>query len=296
MIEVEALPPDALAALLHFYADAGVDVLVEDEAQDRFAAFAVESQARAGRVSEGRPAASPLPSPLSGQRPARGTGDTPRPTGAATQPLPLPDQEAVAEARRVAAMASTLDELRLAVEGFTHCGLKRGARSTILASGECRTGIMVIGGVPGSDEDSGGTAFAGRSGALFERMLAAIGLKRDDVAALAALPWRPPGNRQPTQAEMDICRPFVERQIALCAPKLVLVLGNFATRYLIDPGAAMHLVRGEWREIGVEGVAVPALPSLHPEDLLRAPASKRLAWQDLLAFRLKLEALGLMPA
>lgn len=292
MIEVEALPPHALAALLHFYADAGVDVLLEDEAQDRFAAFAAEQQARSSRMAEARPAAASAP----GQRPARGGGDTPRPQGAATQPLPLPDQEAVAEARRVAAMAQTLDELKEAVEGFTHCGLKRGARSTILATGECRTGIMVIGGVPGSDEDSGGTAFAGRSGALYERMLGAIGLKRDDVASLAALPWRPPGNRQPTQAEMDVCRPFVERQIALCKPKIVLVLGNFATRYLIDPAAVMHLVRGEWRELGVEGTAIPAMPSLHPEDLLRAPASKRLAWQDLLAFRMKLESLGLAGA
>ncbi len=287
MIEVETLPPEALAALLHFYADAGVDVLLEDEPQDRFAAFAAERQARPQRPAD---SSGNSPSPA---RPS-GRGGEQRPAAApSAQPMPLPDQEAVAEARRVAAAADSLEALRAAIEGFTHCGLKRGARSTILASGECHTGIMVIGGVPGSDEDAGGSAFAGRSGALFDRMLAAIGLQRDQVAALAALPWRPPGNRQPTQAEMDICRPFVERQIALCKPKIVLVLGNFAARYLIDPAASLHLLRGEWREMGVEGTVIPAMPSLHPEDLLRAPASKRLAWQDLLAFRQKLTELGL---
>lgn len=289
MIDADTLPPQALAALLHFYADAGVDVLLEHEPQDRFAAFAAERQARSARMPE--PRAEGQPAAAQNRAPGR-TAEARAPAPAA-QPLPLPDQEAIAEARRVAAMATSLAELRSALEGFTHCGLKRGARSTILAEGECHTGIMVIGGVPGSDEDSGGSAFAGRSGALFDRMLAAIGLGRDRVAALAALPWRPPGNRQPTQAEMDICRPFVERQIALCKPKIVLVMGNFAARYLIDPAASIQLMRGEWREIGVEGVAIPALPSLHPEDLLRAPASKRLAWQDLLAFQARLKHLGL---
>lgn len=289
MIEVETLPPASLAALLHFYADAGVDVLLEDTVQDRFAAFAAERQARAPG-----PAAAATGSPPA--RTGSQTGEK-RPAQAAAQasaqPMPLPDQEAIAEARRVAAAAMTLEDLQAAVASFTHCGLKRGARSTILATAACSTGIMVVGGVPGSDEDAGGTAFAGRSGALFERMLGAIGLKRDDVAALAGLPWRPPGNRQPTQAEMDICRPFVERQIALCKPKVILVLGNFAARYLIDPAASLHLLRGEWREIGIEGQAIPALASLHPEDLLRAPASKQLAWADLLSFRLKLQELGL---
>ncbi|MBB4065685.1 uracil-DNA glycosylase [Gellertiella hungarica] len=291
MIQLQDLPPDALAALLHFYADAGVDVLMEDEPVDRFAEFAAERQARGMAMQAQRAAAAPQ---ATGQ-PQRGErGAAPqRPAPAGAQPIPLPDQEAVAEARRVAAAAMTLEDLRGAIDAFDHCGLKRGARSTILAGGECHTGIMVVGAIPGSDEDAGGTAFAGRSGALFDRMLSSIGLTREKVAAVTALPWRPPGNRQPTQAEMDICRPFVERQIALCNPRIVLVLGNFAARYLIDPNASIQLIRGEWKRLQVEDRAIPALPSLHPDDLLRAPASKRLAWQDLLAFRQKLDELGL---
>ena len=294
MIATDTLSPGALAALLHFYADAGVDVLLEDEAVDRFADFAAERQARA------RPQA-PAPQTPAPQMAApaaqggRGPQAQPAPRAVAAQPLPVPDAEAVSAARTAAQASRSLDELRQALEGFEHCGLKRGARSTILVSGNVDSGVLVVGAIPGSDEDAGGSPFAGRSGALYERMLASIGLTREGIACVTALPWRPPGNRQPTQAEMDVCRPFLERQIELCNPQAVLILGNFAARYLIDGTTSIQTVRGQWHGLQVEDRTVPAIASLHPDDLLRAPQSKRLAWQDLLAFRMKLDELALTP-
>ncbi len=287
MIPSDSLQPRELAALLHFYADAGVDWMLDDQPVDRFAEYAAERQARSQRAAAQAPA----------QVPARSTGAGPQaapPRAQSTAPIAVPDGEAVAEARRVAATAQTLEALREAISGFEFCNLKRSARHALFATGAVQSGIMVIGSVPDADEDRDGIPFAGASGVLFDRMLASIGLSRDRVVLTTALPWRPPGNRMPYQAEMDICRPFLDRQIELCAPKAVLILGNFTSRFLLGPEAAMHQVRGEWHDLGVGGLVVPALTSLHPHDLLLAAQNKRLAWQDLLRFRMKLKDIALI--
>ncbi|PDT05306.1 uracil-DNA glycosylase [Rhizobium chutanense] len=296
MISANDLSPAELAALLHFHADAGVEWLLEEEAVDRFAEFEAMKAAR-------RPATQVQPQAPAGERPGAGEGRTPPRPLAAARPAPtaasgpqpaIPDGEAVQQARFVAETARSLAELKTAIEAFNGCNLKHSARSTIFASGDATSGIMVIGSAPGAEDDREGVPFSGKSGQLFDKMLAAIGLTRSSVLLTQVIPWRPPGNRPPSAAEMDICRPFIERQIALAEPKAILLLGNFSARFFFGENDTIHGLRGRWKEIAVADCVIPAIASLHPQDLLTAPVNKRLAWNDLLAFQAKLKSLSLL--
>ncbi|OWV76144.1 DNA polymerase [Rhizobium sp. R634] len=295
MISANDLSPAELAALLHFHADAGVEWLLEEEAIDRFAEFEAMKAARrpAAQAQQQHPVAGERPSPRERQA-------TPRPSAAA-RPAPasgpqpaIPDGEAVQQARFVAESARSLSELKTALEGFNGCNLKHSARSTIFADGDAESGIMVIGSAPSAEDDREGAPFSGKSGQLFDKMLAAIGLNRSSVLLTQVIPWRPPGNRAASAAEMDICRPFIERQIALAEPQVILLLGNFSARFFFGENDTIHGLRGRWKEIAVADRVTPAIASLHPQDLLTAPVNKRLAWNDLLAFQAKLKSLSLL--
>ncbi|MBY2922733.1 uracil-DNA glycosylase [Rhizobium leguminosarum] len=297
MISANDLSPAELAALLHFHADAGVEWLLEEEAIDRFAEFEAMKAARrpAAQAQQQRPAAGERPAPV--QSPAR-PNTAARPASAeraASGPQPaIPDGEAVQQARFVAETARSLVELKTAIETFNGCNLKHSARSTIFASGDAESGIMVIGSAPSAEDDREGLPFSGKSGQLFDKMLAAIGLTRSTILLTQVIPWRPPGNRAPSAAEMDICRPFIERQIALAEPKAILLLGNFSARFFFGENDTIHGLRGRWKEIAAADCVIPAIASLHPQDLLTAPVNKRLAWNDLLAFQAKLKSLSLL--
>jgi DNA polymerase len=123
-------------------------------------------------------------------------------------------------------------------------------------------------------------------------MLGAIGLNRDTVLRTNIIPWRPPGNRMPSPAELEICRPFLERQLALAEPRHLLLLGNFPARFFLGGTGTIHSMRGEWRRIAMAGMEVDGLATLHPQELLAAPANKALAWQDLMAFRQHITSLS----
>lgn len=284
-----------LAALLHFYADAGVEWLVEDEPVDRFAQFAAQKAAQADARA---PASARQQQPTNYEQAptSQAAAATPKrtaPTARAAAPPPasapvsVPDEQAVASARFAAESARSLDELKTALEAFNGCNLKNGARNTVFVSGNSASGIMVIGPMPNADDDRDGIPFSGRQGQLLDRMLGAIGLSRDGVLLTNVIPWRPPGNRMPSQAEMDICRPFLERQVALAEPKLLLLLGNFPARFFFGGNGTIHSMRGEWREIAFGGISCSAIATLHPQELLAAPANKALAWQDLLMFKMR---------
>ncbi|QFY62345.1 uracil-DNA glycosylase [Rhizobium grahamii] len=285
MSSANDLSAGQLSALLHFYAEAGVEWMLEEEAVDRFAEFDALKSARrtasaAAPQSDNQQAASRTsPSPR----------QTPQPDRAAGMPQPaIPDGEAVQQARFAAETARSLTELKTAIEAFDGCNLKRSARSTIFASGDAASGIMLIGSGPGADDDREGAPFAGRPGQLLDKMLAAIGLDRAQILLTQVIPWRPPGNRVASSAEMEICRPFIERQIALAEPKVILLLGNFAARVFLGENDTIHGLRGQWREIAAGGHIVPAIATLHPQDLLTAPINKRLAWNDLLELKRKI--------
>ncbi|MCL6707548.1 uracil-DNA glycosylase [Pseudomonas sp. R2.Fl] len=299
MTPARDMTPAELAALLHFYADAGVEWLVEEEPVDRVAAFAAEKEARKALVESARTHEAPAGQPGSQTAPSRTAASRERPaTQRPAEPAPaprapamtVPDEHAVTEARFAAESARSLAELKTAVEAFSGCNLKTSARSTIFASGDPAGGVMVIGGMPSADDDREGEAFSGRAGLLLDRMLASIGLDRGGVLITTVVPWRPPGDRAPTRLEAEICRPFIDRQIELAEPRLVLLLGNFTARFFFNAQETIHSLRGHWRDIACGSHTVPALACLHPQELLAAPAGKALAWRDLLDFRRRLSA------
>ena len=189
--------------------------------------------------------------------------------------------------------ANSLEELAAVLRGFEGSPLKHGARSFVFQDGLPGARVMVIGEAPGVDEDRVGKPFVGRAGQLLDRMLAAIGLSRTAPAPEEAayitniLPWRPTGNRTPTEAESALFLPFVERHIELAKPDFIFSLGNTPTKALLDTSTGIKRMRGRWVRHAATGL--PLLPSFHPAYLLRQPADKRLAWRDLLVLRAALD-------
>ncbi|MBP1882882.1 uracil-DNA glycosylase [Sinorhizobium mexicanum] len=292
MIPANELSPAELAALLAFHADAGVEWLLEDEAVDRFAEFeAIKAKrAEARRAPQSEPIGTGQRQGAAAQpaAPAQSRNAAPAAPAASPPPVAVPDEQAVKEARFAAETARSLPELRTAMESFNHCNLKNSARNLVFVEGDPASGIMIIGPMPYADDDRDGQPFAGRLGEMLERMLFGIGLARQDVLLTNVVPWRPPGNRVPSGREADICRPFIERQIALAEPRQLLLLGNFTARFFFGGADTIHQLRGEWRVLSAGGHRVPALATLHPQDLVTAPVNKRFAWQDLLVFKAKI--------
>lgn len=274
-----------IEGLLRFYAEAGVDMPLSETPIDRFA----EPQ----RVAPSQPAtqAASVPERARQQqpRPAPAPAPTSRPVQAAAD---LPDTAQIALAREAAAQASTLDELREKLAAFDGCNLKFTAKNLCFADGDPSSDIMFIGEAPGRDEDMEGLPFVGKSGQLLNRMMESIGLKRENVYIANTIPWRPPGNRTPTPLETELCRPFIERQIELAAPKVLVALGGPAGKALTGAPEGILRLRGNWKiHRTPSGVEIPVMPTLHPAYLLRTPAQKRFAWRDFLAVKLKLAEL-----
>lgn len=183
--------------------------------------------------------------------------------------------------------AADFAALRAALEGLDQCALKRTATQLVFADGAETARIMVIGEAPGAEEDRAGRPFVGPAGQLLDRMLASIGLDRTTVRIVNVVPWRPPGNRNPSDLEIEQCLPFLHRHIALIRPHCLLLLGAVAARALIGGKEGITRLRGSWRALEIPGIEAPvrALPTYHPAYLLRQPAAKRLAWADLMTLR-----------
>jgi DNA polymerase len=188
-------------------------------------------------------------------------------------------------ARTAARQAGSLEELRATLAGFDGCGLKATAKNLCFYRGAPKARLMLIGEAPGRDEDLQGKPFVGRAGQLLDKMLAAIGLTETQVHITNIVYWRPPGNRTPTPQEAQVCRPFMERQVELVAPDLLLLLGGAAAKEILGVTDGIMRIRGKWREVTLGARKVRAIATLHPAYLLRTPAAKRLAWRDLLAVK-----------
>ena len=206
--------------------------------------------------------------------------------------------ETQASAQRLAAEAKTVEEIRQALEVFEGCPLKATATNLCLFDGNPEAKIMIIGEAPGAQEDRQGKPFVGPAGQLLDRMLAAIDLDRDKVYITNLLYWRPPGNRNPTPAEIASCLPFLERQIEILRPKLLLLVGGMSAKTLLHRTEGILKLRGRWADYHHPRLEhpIPALPTLHPAYLLRQPAQKREAWRDLLSFAEAMQREGLGPA
>lgn len=282
---------NAARALLAWYLDAGVDEAIAEAPIDRLRPKPVAPQpvapqsAPAQSASAQATSARQAPRPVTPMAPASQVGDAPK------------------AAREAAAAAMTLDALRVAIDGFDGCPLKITATNTVFADGVVGAPIMLVGEAPGADEDREGKPFVGLSGQLLDRMLESIGLSRtENVYISNILPWRPPGNRQPTQGEMAICLPFIRRHIELAQPKILVFVGGTSAKALLDRKEGITRLRGKWYEWPIGGSSnggegtesIPAIAMYHPAFLLRSPAQKAHAWKDLLALRHKALESGLL--
>lgn len=202
--------------------------------------------------------------------------------------------EGVAAAEALAASIDSLEAYVEAVNGFDAHPLKRTANRPSTYSGVANARVLVFCDRPRNAEDATGEVLSGKHQVLVDRMLAAIGVagftpreNAEAVAFASFIPWRPPGNRSLTELEAKMCVPLALRLLQLLAPKLVLCLGAMPGQWLGGGDGAIFKSRGKWVDIA----GIPALTTFHPETLLNSPASKRLAWHDLQAFKLKLDQL-----
>ncbi len=258
--------------ILDFYLEAGVNETIGETPIDHFA----------------------LKPPVK-SAPAEQTARRPLPTArAATVSVsaakpPRPNAELVNHAKSVAADCATIDALKNAIELFDGCSLKELATHTVFARGNAKSPLMLIDRPAASDEDRTGLPFSGQSGELLSKMLNAIGLSEDDVYMTSILPWRPPGGRAPTTEEQAVCLPFVERHIELTAPQTVILFGEAAS-FLTGQKSGINRLRGKWLTMEYGETSVRALPMFHPAFLLEHPASKKIAWKDLLAIQSAINA------
>ncbi|WP_297372208.1 uracil-DNA glycosylase [Acidocella sp.] len=210
-------------------------------------------------------------------------------TPAAPRQRPKPATPGLTDAKHLAQACQTLDQLAETMRGFTGCALSVTATQLVFADGAADAKLIIIGEAPGAEEDRAGRPFVGPAGQLLDKMLASIGLDRTAVRIINTVPWRPPGNRAPTENEITLCLPFLHRQIALIAPRGLLALGAVAAKALLprEAGSGIRRLRGSWKQAEIDGLSapLPCLPSYHPAYLLRTPAAKADAWRDLLALR-----------
>jgi DNA polymerase len=260
--------------LLTFYLEAGVDCALLDEPVDRLS------------DNDATPVREPAP-------PSTGIAPEPVPRAhsaiAASREIAPAPELAIQSARQAARTAPTLEILRALLESFDGCALKATATRLVFADGNPQARIMFVGEAPGRDEDIEGLPFVGRSGKLLDRMIAAIGLDRSQVYIANVIPWRPPGNRTPTPLETQICLPFIQRQIELANPDVLVTLGNPSTQTLLGTREGIMRTRGRWVDYDTGSRKIRALATFHPAYLLRSPSYKRLAWQDLRSIAKALE-------
>lgn len=194
----------------------------------------------------------------------------------------------------MAKSCASLDDLARLLDGFDACPLKRTATQLCFADGLPGAHLMIVGEAPGRDEDEQGRPFVGQSGQLLDKMLNAAGFDRnsDDpessVFITNAVFWRPPGNRNPSTAELAMCLPFVRRAIELAAPRLIMTAGKIPTQALLGTSQGITRSRGNWKQLEIAGHSYDVMPTLHPSYLLQSPEAKRLAWADMLEVKIRL--------
>ncbi len=212
---------------------------------------------------------------------AAGAGEEARAATPAERPVRpaaarLPEAEVVAE----------LATLREQVAGCRQCKLCTTRTQTVFASGDPRARLMLVGEGPGAEEDRQGLPFVGAAGELLNKILAAIGLERDAVYVANIVKCRPPGNRDPEPDETRACRSYLERQIDLVRPDVLVALGRIAAQELLGTDASLSRLRGEWHEVR----GIPVRVTYHPAALLRNAAWKRPTWEDMQLVRDRLQA------
>ena len=184
----------------------------------------------------------------------------------------------------------TLDKLANMIIQCTLCPLHEKRHNAVPGEGSEHAQIMLIGEAPGAEEDKYGLPFVGKAGQLLDKMLLAIGLNRKNVYISNVVPWRPPGNRQPTNEEILECLPFIQKHIEIINPSILVLLGGTASKALLATSQGITKLRGKWHQYNSWGLPKPIITRaiFHPAFLLRSPGYKKQAWEDLLEIQKKI--------
>ena len=177
----------------------------------------------------------------------------------------------------------TIGELTRFIKESEQCLLKNTAKKTVIADGNTKAKLMIIGEAPGREEDEQGKPFVGQAGQLLNKMLAAINLQRENVYITNVVPWRPPNNRTPTSEEILQCLPYLQKHIEIIKPNFLLLLGATAAKAILSTPLSISKLRNKWHIYNSFNLSIKikTLVSYHPAFLLRSPASKKEAWKDL---------------
>lgn len=267
-----------LEAWLHYYEDLGIGGFYRSrEVEGALPAVpGAVLQTAAASVPAAPPAASPVLSAAKPSRPPAGSSPPPPRSRAPEQPLPVLGGPSLFEAAdRIE--GDTLDRIQSDIGDCTRCKLHHGRNSIVFGDGHPRARLVFVGEGPGEAEDRQGLPFVGRAGKLLTQMIEAMGLRRQDVYIGNVVKCRPPKNRAPEKDEMATCGPFLNRQLAVIGPKVIVCLGNIATQALLGTNDAMARLRGRWFDYH----GAKLLPTYHPAYLLRNPNAKGIVWQDL---------------
>jgi DNA polymerase len=281
-----------IAETLTWFDEMGVDVTLEDTPQNQLApktktppilSAKQEPETRAAPPIASREIANDIPpAPVTPKKPMVSSFV---PAVEASAPVVTNPVAAIASAREASDKAKTLEDLRKAVEAFDGCTIKKSANNTVFSDGVATASVMLIGEAPGANEDLEGIPFCGASGQLLDEMLKHIGLlRKENFYITNTLFWRPPGNRRPTPEEIAMCKPFVEKHIALIKPKLIILVGATAITSVLNSKTGISQVRGKYYDYTNiyldEPIKTTAI--FHPSYLLRSPGQKRIVWKDLL--------------
>ncbi|MGH1456624.1 MAG: uracil-DNA glycosylase [Alphaproteobacteria bacterium] len=276
---IDAALHKEIVTALGWYVDIGVHEVILDEAEDYTKAEELPTMMAAASISS--------LAPVSG--------------GAHEKTLAfLGKSDARAEAVKRAKSANTLDELKDEIATFDGIAIKKTASNIVFADGNPKAKIMVIGDAPAADEDRMGKPFVGASGQLLDKILACIDLSREgeelekSVYITNILNWRPPGNRSPNPAEIEVSLPFIERHIQLIKPEIIILCGAMAAKSLLATSSSISRLRKSsheyktiTQELGEER-AIAAFPIYHPSDLINTPLQKRAVWEDMLKIQAKI--------
>lgn len=208
-------------------------------------------------------------------------------TSSQKMPSP-PPSKSLSEIDQIVRACGTREALLKALHAFEGCALKQTAMNTVFCDGNPHASVMLVGEAPGADEDRLGRPFVGMSGQLLDKFFKSIGLSRTENLYISnILPWRPPGNRQPTPSEIVSCLPFIERHISLINPKILVAVGGTACKALLKSTEGITRLRGKWTYYNNLYLEKPikTLAIYHPAYLLRSPGQKRYVWFDLLMLK-----------
>ena len=181
-----------------------------------------------------------------------------------------------------------LNELKLQINSISNCNLKSNSKKLVLGDGNINSSIMLVGEAPGVDEDNTGQTFVGEAGDLLKKMLKAIDIKKENIYTTYAVNFRPPEDRKPTPTEIKRYSQFLQKQISIIKPKIIILMGSTAMESLTGLNSKISIERGKWKEVIVKNTSYNVIITFNPSYLLRIPENKKYSWEDLKQIKQKI--------